>query len=161
MFRFYKTYQTDIDLDIVAFESAFTEFITPKKDQNGETIPFEITGALDTKKRKFNFTDVSQAAYLYGIECDGTYKKRGEFLSLKLSYNQVNYNIILYAIIGVTIAFLIPEFALFSLLIIPIYLYQYLIFRIQTKMSYQIHLEIIERICKGDLMSDFDNELIS
>jgi len=161
MIWFDKSYTLNFDTNVLAFEKAFTSFITPQKNEALETIPFEITGELNAKKKSFNFVDVTQATYLQSIYCDGNYKDAADNLEIKLKYRKWNITIILYAAVTVYLMFQLPDYMIYALILIPIYLAQYLVFRIQLNLLHQGYLIKLNELILGKTHSDYEDELIN
>lgn len=160
MFWFDKTYSVILDADIPAFERAFSEFIKPQKHENGETIPFEITGELNRKNQSFGFTDVSQAHHLASISCVGDYNLKNELLEVKMTYRKSNFTILIYMAVAGYLMYLLPNYSIYALILIPVYPFQYLIFRIQVNLSHQIHIEKLQELISGRIIAQNDEELI-
>ena len=160
MIWFNKTYRINFDTDIPGFENAFTDFVTPKKNENGETIPFEIIGELNQKKQSFGFGDYSQAHYLASVYCVGYYKLKDDFLEVKMRYRKTNLTILIYMAVAGYLMYLLPDYMIYAFILIPIYLMQYLIFRIQINLSHQIHFFKLSELITGKIIAQNDDELI-
>ena len=161
MIWFDKSYTLNFDTTVATYEKAFTSFITPQKNEQEETIPFEVTGELNAEKKSFSFLDVTQAAYLQSIDCIGTYTNSEDSLEIKLRYRKWNFPIILYVFITGLFIYLLPDYIIYSLIIFPIYLAQYLIFRIQVNLLHQGYVIKLNELISGKILNEYNDDLIN